>query len=117
MQCRLHSDLMAEHVKVPTLAVLETLDNGKPIERARSDIGLGLEAIRHLAGTPARLAGQVHPAGPDRHVYTAREPVGVVALILRWNFPFMNAAWKLAPALAAGCTVVIKPAEQTPVTS
>jgi phenylacetaldehyde dehydrogenase len=109
------ADLVEAHAE--ELAVLETLDNGKPIERARGDIGLGLEAIRHFAGTPTRLEGRVHAAGPDRHVYTVREPVGVVALVLPWNFPFMIAAWKLAPSLAAGCTVVIKPAEQTPLTA
>ena len=99
------------------LAVLDTLDNGKAIERARGDVELGLQAIRHFAGTPTRLAGTVHAAGPDRHVYSVREPVGVVAAVLPWNFPFMIAAWKLAPALAAGCTVVVKPAEQTPLTA
>ena len=99
------------------LAVLETLDNGKPIERARGDVALGLDAIRHFAGAPTRLAGQVQPSAPDRHVYTLRQPAGVAALVLPWNFPFMIAAWKLAPALAAGCTVVIKPAEQTPLTA
>ncbi|WP_406118374.1 aldehyde dehydrogenase family protein [Streptomyces sp. NBC_00989] len=99
------------------LAVLDTLDNGKAIERARGDVELGLQAIRHFAGTPTRLEGTVHAAGPDRHVYSVREPVGVVAAVLPWNFPFMIAAWKLAPALAAGCTVVVKPAEQTPLTA
>ncbi|MFC8520662.1 aldehyde dehydrogenase family protein [Streptomyces sp. NPDC057257] len=99
------------------LAVLDTLDNGKAIERARGDVELGLQAIRHFAGAPARLTGTVHPAGPGRHVYSVREPVGVVAAVLPWNFPFMIAAWKLAPALAAGCTVVVKPAEQTPLTA
>ncbi|MER5528089.1 aldehyde dehydrogenase family protein [Streptomyces sp. NPDC002677] len=99
------------------LAVLDTLDNGKAIERARGDVELGLQAIRHFAGTPARLTGTVHPAGPGRHAYSVREPVGVVAAVLPWNFPFMIAAWKLAPALAAGCTVVVKPAEQTPLTA
>ncbi|MHA5048273.1 aldehyde dehydrogenase family protein [Streptomyces sp. SD15] len=99
------------------LAVLDTLDNGKAIERARGDVDLGLQAVRHFAGTPTRLAGTVHAAGPDRHVYSVREPVGVVAAVLPWNFPFMIAAWKIAPALAAGCTVVVKPAEQTPLTA
>ncbi|KAA9165511.1 aldehyde dehydrogenase [Amycolatopsis acidicola] len=99
------------------LAVLETLDNGKPIERARGDVGLGLDAIRHYAGAPVRLAGHVQPTAPDRHVYTLRQPVGVAALVLPWNFPFMIAAWKIAAALAAGCTVVVKPAEQTPLTT
>ncbi|MER5183898.1 aldehyde dehydrogenase family protein [Streptomyces sp. NPDC002896] len=109
------ADLIAEHAE--ELAVLDTLDNGKPIERARGDVTLGLEAVRHYSGTPLRLAGQVHPAGPGRHVYSVREPVGVAALVLPWNFPFMIAAWKTSAALAAGCTVVIKPAEQTPLSA
>ncbi|MFE2432610.1 aldehyde dehydrogenase family protein [Streptomyces sp. NPDC059373] len=99
------------------LAVLDTLDNGKAIERARGDVSLGLQAILHFAGTPTRLEGRVHASAPDRHVYSVREPVGVVAAVLPWNFPFMIAAWKIAPALAAGCTVVVKPAEQTPLTA
>ncbi|MDN3028283.1 aldehyde dehydrogenase family protein [Streptomyces sp. S.PB5] len=99
------------------LAVLDTLDNGKAIERARGDVELGLQAIRHFAGTPTRLTGTVHASPPGRHVYSVREPVGVVAAVLPWNFPFMIAAWKVAPALAAGCTVVVKPAEQTPLTA
>jgi phenylacetaldehyde dehydrogenase len=108
-------DLVAAQAE--ELAVLDTLDNGKPIERARGDVALGLEAVRHFAGAPARLAGQVHPAAADRHIYTVREPVGVAGLVLPWNFPFMIAAWKIAPALAAGCPVVVKPAEQTPLTA
>lgn len=79
------------------LAVLDTLDNGKAIERARGDVELGLQAIRHFAGTPTRLTGTVHAAAADRHVYSVREPVGVVAAVLPWNFPFMIAAWKVAP--------------------
>lgn len=109
------ADLVARDAE--ELAVLDTLDNGKAIERARGDVDLGLQAIRHFAGAPTRLSGTVHASGADRHVYSLREPVGVVAAVLPWNFPFMIAAWKIAPALAAGCTIVVKPAEQTPLTA
>ncbi|MEV6344194.1 aldehyde dehydrogenase family protein [Actinoplanes sp. NPDC051851] len=99
------------------LAVLETRDNGKPIERSRADTAFSARDFRHFAGAPGRLTGTVVPIdGGSHHVYTVLEPVGVVALILPWNFPIMTAAHKLAPALAAGCTVVVKPAEQTPLT-
>jgi phenylacetaldehyde dehydrogenase len=99
------------------LAVLETRDNGKPIERSRADTAFAARDFRHFAGAPGRLTGTVVPIdGGAHHVYTVREPVGVAALILPWNFPIMTAAHKLAPALAAGCTVVVKPAEQTPLT-
>jgi len=99
------------------LAVLEVLDNGKPIERARGDVDFGLRMFRHFAGAPARLTGTVAATSPGQHTYVVHEPVGVAALILPWNFPFMTLSWKLAPALAAGATVVIKPAEQTPLTT
>ncbi|MFI5932259.1 aldehyde dehydrogenase family protein [Actinoplanes sp. NPDC051494] len=109
------ADLIEEHAE--ELAVLETRDNGKPIERSRADTLFSAKDFRHFAGAPSRLAGTVVPIdGGAHHVYTVLEPVGVVALILPWNFPIMTAAHKLAPALAAGCTVVVKPAEQTPVT-
>lgn len=97
------------------LAVLETRDNGKPIERSRADTLMSARTFRHYAGAPTRLGGTTVPID-GHHVYTAREPVGVAALILPWNFPIMTGAFKLAPALAAGCTVVVKPAEQTPLT-
>jgi phenylacetaldehyde dehydrogenase len=98
------------------LAVLETRDNGKPIERSRADTLMGARTFRHFAGAPARLAGQTIPFA-GHHVYTVHQPVGVAALILPWNFPIMTACFKLAPALAAGATVVLKPAEQTPMTA
>jgi phenylacetaldehyde dehydrogenase len=109
------SDLVA--AQVDELALLETLDNGKPIERAVGDVELGLAALRHFAGTPLRLTGELAAPMEGRHAYTLRQPVGVVAAVLPWNFPFMIACWKVAPALAAGCTVVVKPAEQTPLTA
>jgi len=99
------------------LAVLETVDNGKPIERSRGDVDYGIAAFEYYSGAPARYRGQVVPTDQAQLVTLVREPLGVAALILPWNFPFMTAAWKLAPALAAGCSVVIKPAEQTPLTA
>jgi acyl-CoA reductase-like NAD-dependent aldehyde dehydrogenase len=101
--------------RLEELATLETRDNGKPIERSRADTAMSARAFRHFAGAPARLTGETIPM-VGHHVYTTREPVGVAALILPWNFPIMTACFKLAPALAAGCTVVVKPAEQTPLT-
>ncbi|WP_199520952.1 aldehyde dehydrogenase family protein [Jiangella anatolica] len=99
------------------LAILETRDNGKPIERSRADTASAARTFRHFAGAPSRLGGTVVPIdGGGHHVYTTLEPVGPVAVVLPWNFPIMTAAFKLAPALAAGCTVVAKPAEDTPLT-
>ncbi|KRE22988.1 aldehyde dehydrogenase [Agromyces sp. Soil535] len=103
--------------RLEELAVLETRDNGKPIERSRADTATAARTFRYFAGAPSRLTGSVVPVdGGDHHVYTVLEPVGVAALILPWNFPIMTASFKLAPALAAGCSVVVKPAEQTPMT-
>ncbi|WP_432564226.1 aldehyde dehydrogenase family protein [Kineococcus sp. SYSU DK003] len=102
--------------RLEDLAVLETRDNGKPIERSRADTATAARTFRHFAGAPSRLAGSTVPVGEGHHVYTALEPVGVAALILPWNFPIMTGAFKIAPALAAGCAVVVKPAEQTPLT-
>ncbi|MFD9191498.1 aldehyde dehydrogenase family protein [Streptomyces phaeochromogenes] len=108
------AELIEEHAE--ELAVLETRDNGKPVERSRADTAMSARTFRHFAGAPARLTGTVVPLDPGHHVYTVPEPVGVAALILPWNFPIMTGCFKLAPALAAGCTVVVKPAEQTPLT-
>ena len=101
--------------RLEDLAVLETRDNGKPIERSRADTVMSARAFRHFSGAPTRIEGKTLPVA-GHHVYTAREPVGVAALVLPWNFPIMTGCFKLAPALAAGCTVVVKPAEQTPMT-
>ncbi|HEX2415358.1 MAG TPA: aldehyde dehydrogenase family protein [Thermoleophilaceae bacterium] len=101
------------------LAELESLDNGKPVKLAkRVDVRLAAEHLRYFAGWPQRIAGEVLPvATPNMHCYTRKEPVGVAGQIIPWNFPLLMAAWKLGPALAAGCTVVLKPAEQTPLTA
>jgi acyl-CoA reductase-like NAD-dependent aldehyde dehydrogenase len=101
------------------LAELESLDNGKPLKLAKVvDVRSTVEHFRYYAGWPTRITGETLPvAWPDMHCYTIKEPVGVCAQIIPWNFPLLMAAWKVAPALAAGCTVVLKPAEQTPLTA
>jgi phenylacetaldehyde dehydrogenase len=101
-------------------AALEALDNGKPIRDARAiDVPGSYEMFRYMSGWATRLNGETVPisAPGNWHAYTLREPVGVVGQIIPWNFPLMMAAWKLAPALAAGCTIVLKPAEQTPLSA
>jgi acyl-CoA reductase-like NAD-dependent aldehyde dehydrogenase len=101
------------------LSELESLDNGKPIVYARAvDLALTVAHFRYFAGWPTKIEGEVIPVGaPEMLCYTRKEPVGVCAQIIPWNFPLMMGAWKVAPALAAGCTVVLKPAEQTPLTA
>ncbi|MCO8267648.1 aldehyde dehydrogenase family protein [Haloferax sp. AB510] len=95
-------------------AKLETLDNGKPITEARHDIELVIDHFRYFAGAVRVTEGKTIPSGTDNHIQTLREPYGVVGQIIPWNFPLLMAAWKLGPALAAGNTVVLKPAEETP---
>jgi acyl-CoA reductase-like NAD-dependent aldehyde dehydrogenase len=101
------------------LAELESLDNGKPVKLAgRVDVPLAVEHLRYFAGWPTKIEGETLPvAQPNMHCYTRKEPVGVCGQIIPWNFPLLMAAWKIAPALAAGCTIVLKPAEQTPLTA
>ncbi len=101
------------------LAELESLDNGKPLKLAkRVDVRLTVEHLRYFAGWPTKIEGETLPvAQPNMHCYTRKEPVGVCGQIIPWNFPLLMAAWKVAPALAAGCTTVLKPAEQTPLTA
>jgi acyl-CoA reductase-like NAD-dependent aldehyde dehydrogenase len=101
------------------LAEVESLDNGKPVKMARRvDVPLTSAHLRYFAGWPQRIHGEVLPvAQPNMHCYTRKEPVGVAGQIIPWNFPLLMAAWKIGPALAAGCTVVLKPAEQTPLTA
>ncbi|SRR5579883_2157037 len=111
------ADLIEQHAD--TLAQLETLDNGKPLVAARrDDVGGTIAYFRYFAGWPTKIQGYTVPvSAPDTFAYTLRQPVGVCAQIIPWNYPLMMAAWKLAPALAAGCTVVLKPAEQTPLSA
>jgi acyl-CoA reductase-like NAD-dependent aldehyde dehydrogenase len=101
------------------LAELETLDNGKPIRVSRhGDIPFAARHFRYYAGWASKLEGTTIPVShPNMLVYTQREPMGVVGLIIPWNFPLLMSAWKLAPALAAGNTTLLKPAEETPLTA
>jgi aldehyde dehydrogenase (NAD+) len=101
------------------LAQLESLDNGKPVKLAKLvDVSGTIAHLRHFAGWTERIIGEVLPVHqPDMLCYTRHEPVGVCGQIIPWNFPMLMAAWKLGPALAAGCTVLLKPAEQTPLTA
>lgn len=107
------ADLMEVHAE--ELAQLETLDNGKPINFARGDVFASIGAFRYYAGWADKIQGTTHTINlpGDHHVYTLKEPVGVVALVVPWNYPLVMAAMKLGPALAAGCTAVLKPAEDT----
>ena len=103
--------------EIDDLAALESLDNGKPISEARhADLPLVLDCLRYYAGYADKIHGQTIPIRGNFLTYTRREPVGVVGQIIPWNFPMLMVAWKWGPALAAGCTIVMKPAEQTPLT-
>jgi phenylacetaldehyde dehydrogenase len=113
------ADLVEEHTE--ELAYLESLDNGKPLVIARAaDVPLAVDLLRYMAGWATKIEGNTIPLsvpytpGAKYLAYTLREPVGVAGQIIPWNFPLLMAAWKLGPALATGCTVVLKPAEQTP---
>jgi len=100
------------------LATLETLDSGKPIQNARKiDLPAAVEAFDYYAGWADKLVGETIPADPEYFSYTLREPLGVIGAITPWNFPFCIEAQKVAPALAVGNTVVLKPAEQTPLSA
>jgi acyl-CoA reductase-like NAD-dependent aldehyde dehydrogenase len=111
------ADLIEQHAE--ELAELETVDNGKPIKYSRlADVPLTADHFRYFAGWATKLEGETIPVSiPNMFTYTLREPVGVVGQIIPWNFPLQMAAWKLAPALACGNTVILKPAEQTPLTA
>lgn len=106
------------------LAQLESLDNGKPVVVARvADVVLAADIFHYMAGWTTKIDGGLldlsvpFTPGTEYHAYTRREPIGVVGQIIPWNFPILMAAWKLAPVLACGCTVVLKPAEETPLTA
>jgi len=109
------ADLM--EANLDELAALETLDNGKPISDAKAaDLPLAIDCLRYYAGWADKLTGDTIPIRGNYFCYTRREPLGVVGQIIPWNFPILMAAWKWGPALAAGCTIIMKPAEQTPLT-
>lgn len=100
------------------IALVESLDAGKPIAATRRfDVPAAIDCLEHFAGWADKLNGEVVPARRDALTFVKRVPVGVVAAIVPWNFPLMNAVWKIAPALACGCTVVLKPAELTPLSA
>jgi acyl-CoA reductase-like NAD-dependent aldehyde dehydrogenase len=111
------ADLIEKHTD--ELAELETLDNGKPLKTsARVDVPQAVRHFRYYAGWASKIEGSTIPVSfPNQLVYTLREPMGVVGLIIPWNFPLLMSAWKLAPALACGNTCILKPAEQTPLTA
>src|SRR5574341_2209938 len=99
------------------MARLETLHNGKPLFESKIDVAMTVETLRYYAGWADKLTGRTLPVDGPFFTYTLREPVGVVAAIVPWNFPLNLASWKFAPALAAGCTVILKPASETPLTA
>jgi acyl-CoA reductase-like NAD-dependent aldehyde dehydrogenase len=110
------ADLIDQHAE--ELAELETLDNGKPLTFSKAfDIPAAAETFRYYAGWVTKVYGETNPSDPAFFNYTLREPVGVCGQIIPWNFPLLMAAWKLGPALACGNTVILKPAEQTPLTA
>jgi aldehyde dehydrogenase (NAD+) len=103
--------------EIDELAALESLDNGKPVTDARTaDIPLVIDCLRYYAGFADKIHGSTIPVRGNYFTYTRKEPVGVVGQIIPWNFPMLMTAWKWGPALASGCTIVMKPAEQTPLT-
>src|SRR3954449_7339409 len=111
------ADLVEAHAD--ELAELESLDNGKPLKFARYvDVASTISHLDYYAGWCTKIEGGTLPVSiPEMFAYTRREPVGVAGQIIPWNFPLLMAAWKIGPALAAGCTIVLKPAEQTPLTA
>ncbi len=114
------ADLLEQNLE--EFAQLESLDNGKPLTVARvADVPLAIDMFRYMAGWATKIEGNTIPisagGGQKYLAYTVREPVGVAGQIIPWNFPLLMAAWKLGPALATGCTVILKPAEQTPLSA
>jgi acyl-CoA reductase-like NAD-dependent aldehyde dehydrogenase len=111
---------LAELIKAngEQLAELESLDNGKPLAAAKGDIAASVSHLRYYAGWPTKIEGETIPVSARNVLcYTLREPVGACAQIVPWNYPLLMAIWKVSPALAAGCSIVLKPAEQTPLTA
>jgi phenylacetaldehyde dehydrogenase len=111
------ADLIEQHGE--EFAQLESLDNGKPLTIARvADIPLAVDLFRYMVGWATKIEGHTIPISAGNYfAYTLREPIGVVGQIIPWNFPLLMAAWKLGPALAAGGAIVLKPAEQTPLSA
>jgi len=111
------ADLLDEHKEI--LGQLDALDNGKPLTSARDvDVHWSVEHFRYFAGWPTKIEGSTIPVStPGMFNYTVREPVGVCGLIMPWNYPLLMACWKMAPALAAGNYIILKPAEQTPLSA
>ncbi|ALP64687.1 MULTISPECIES: aldehyde dehydrogenase family protein [Paraburkholderia] len=110
------SELLREHQD--EIVALESLDAGKPLASVkRQDVPAAIDTLAYYAGWCDKINGQVVPVRPDALTYTVREPVGVVGAIVPWNFPLMIGMWKIAPALACGCTMVVKPAEITPLSA
>jgi aldehyde dehydrogenase (NAD+) len=104
--------------RMDEIVLLESLDAGKPLQATRrQDVAAAIDTLEHFAGWADKLAGEVIPIRHDALTFSRRAPVGVVAAIVPWNFPLMNAVWKTAPALACGCTVVLKPAQLTPLSA
>src|SRR6516164_9403841 len=110
---------LAERVRkeAPALAELEARNSGKPIVEAEYDINDVATCFEYYGGLATKVLGSVNPVPDNALNFTMREPIGVAAQIIPWNYPLLMAAWKLAPAIAAGCTCVLKPAEQTPLTA
>src|SRR5579875_1835618 len=115
-------DLILEHAE--ELAQLESLDNGKPVAVAlAADVPLAADLFHYMAGWATKIEGNTinisvpYAPGANFHAYTLRDPIGVVGQIIPWNFPLLMAAWKLGPALTTGNCVILKPAEQTPLTA
>ena len=109
------ADLLAE--RLPDVAKLETLENGKVLFESKIDVSMSVETLRYYGGWADKITGETLPVNGPFFAYTLREPVGVVGAIVPWNFPLNLATWKFAPALAAGCTVILKPASETPLTA
>ncbi len=110
------ADLMEQNMG--ELAALETLDNGKPLnDSLNGDLPLSIDCYRYYAGWADKLEGKTIPVQGPYFTYTRHEPVGVAGQVIPWNFPLLMQAWKWGPALATGCTLVLKPAEQTPLTA
>src|SRR3954470_3662557 len=110
------ADLVEKNID--ELSELETIDNGKPVfESLYVDMPMVIDVLRYYAGLATKIHGETVNTFETAFTYTLREPVGVVGLIVPWNFPLLLASWKVGPALACGNTIVLKPAEQTPLTT